>query len=666
MNNSSHNEHAQNLIDNEKPVGDWSGFRRYWRADMMSGFMVFLLALPLCLGISVASGFPPIAGVFTAVIGALAGMAFSNSELTIKGPAAGLIVILIGCIESFGGDGMLGGWTAADLNAYRAALAVGLAAAVLQIGFGLVRAGILGDFFPVAAIHGMLAAIGVIIISKQIPVALGVTASGEPLELLREIPHLLLEANPAIALIGILSIAIMFLWPIASKFFRVLRYIPSPVVVLAVAIPLGIVFDLLHEHSYHLQNHEYKLGEQYLVSMPDRMFGIFSEIQTPDFGALLELKAWKWVALFFIIGSLESVLSAKAIDLLDPWKRRSNLDRDIMAVGVGNLAASMIGGLPMISEIVRSKSNIDNGGMTRFSNFWHGMFLLVCVMLIPTVLHLIPLAALAGMLVYTGFRLAHPQEFINVYRIGKEQLVIFVTTLIAVLATDLLIGIAIGIGLKFFFHVVHGVPLRTLFYPELKTEPVDGATVRILAGDSVIFSNWIPARRQIEQAGLFQGKSVILDLSKTRLVDHSVMEKLHSLEDDFKMQGLRLELIGLDRMSPDTDHHLSTRSRRLMNIQRLTIVCEQELEASIVKKILVLGASGYTSATCSGVGRHDVGVDNYNVQPRVRIEIICPADIAQEILDELEVYSSGKRFLTVCVETVKVLHVHKFAPRGNS
>ncbi len=239
------------LALNDVPRGNAAGFVRYWKYDMLSGFLVFLIALPLCLGISLACGYPPMAGIFTAIIGAIVTTFISNSELTIKGPAAGLIVIAIGCIEDFGGTGFVGLQPgtpefATSINAYQAALAVGVAAAVLQIVFGFFRAGILGEFFPTSAVHGMLAAIGVIIISKQVPVALGVSAKGEPLELLLDIPHFVMEANPAIAAIGGVSLLVMFLWPAVRNRVAVLRPVPAPLVVVLIAVPMGMAFDLLH------------------------------------------------------------------------------------------------------------------------------------------------------------------------------------------------------------------------------------------------------------------------------------------------------------------------------------------------------------------------------------------------------------------------------------
>ncbi|GIX00749.1 MAG: sulfate transporter [Pirellulaceae bacterium] len=647
----------------EVPRGNLEGFIKYWKYDMLSGFLVFLIALPLCLGISLACGYPPIAGIFTAIIGAILTTFISNSELTIKGPAAGLIVIAIGCIEEFGGNGMPDGvWDVADTNAYRAALAVGVAAAVLQVLFGLFRAGILGEFFPVTAVHGMLAAIGVIIIIKQFPVALGVSASGEPLEMLQEFPNYIAEANPAIAAIGIASLLIMFLWPVVGNRLGWLKVIPAPMVVLAVAIPMGMGFDLLHEHSYHLQNHEYQLGEQYLVRMPDRPFGMFDELTFPNFEALREIKAWKWVLMFFIIGSLESLLSAKAIDLLDPWKRKTNLDRDMVAVGVGNLASAMVGGLPMISEIVRSKANIDNGARTRFADMWHGIFLLLCVALIPTALHRIPLAALAAMLVYTGYRLAHPNEFVHVYRIGREQLAIFVTTMVAVLATDLLIGIAIGIALKMIIHVVNGVPLKSLFKPYIEVEEIDDHTARIVARESAVFSNWIPLRRQIEQIGLVQHRNLVVDVSNANLVDHTTIEKLEEMERDFEQEGLKLTIEGLDTLVPLSENQHAARKRGLASVRRLTLVADPQLEDWLEKEMTARGATGFTSIRCTGAGRSDLQGDQIDRHEKVRIEIIVTPRICQQIIEFLNEQVKPQHRVTICVETVEVVRVGEFEP----
>jgi MFS superfamily sulfate permease-like transporter len=473
-----------------------------------------------------------------------------------------LIVIVLGCIKDFGGNGFSDGQGPGDFDAYRACLAVGVVAAVLQILFGLFRAGILSEFFPKSAIHGMLSAIGVIIIAKQIPNALGVsTDKQEPLELLAEIPHMISEANPAIASIGILSLGLLALWPTIKKKLRAISAIPPQLIVLVVAVLIGLYLNLLENHQYKLFGHEYKLGDQYLVPLPSKMFGIVDQITLPDFGVLKQWVAWKWVGMFFIIGSLESILSAKAIDSIDPWKRKTDMNRDLLAVGTANVVVAAIGGLPMISEIVRSKANIDAGARTRFADLWHGLFLLAFVAFAPGIIHMIPLSALAAMLVYTGARLASPKEFLNVFRIGPEQLVIFVTTIIAVLLTDLLIGVGIGIALKFVIHAANGVPLNSFFKPFLQVTTLDDQTVQIEAAGSAVFSNWLPFRRQIVQLGLLQGNDVVVNLAGTRLVDHSVMEKLEELSHDCARAGRRLEVVGLDDHRGLSKHPHATRRR---------------------------------------------------------------------------------------------------------
>jgi MFS superfamily sulfate permease-like transporter len=539
-------------MDTQVPRGTIRNLGRFARHDVLAGFLVFLIALPLCLGISLASGYPAIAGVFTAIIGGMLTPWISNSELTIKGPAAGLIVIALGAITEFGK-------IYGPERAYQLALGVGVAAGVLQIIFALTRSGILGEFFPITVVHGMLAAIGVIIMAKQVHIALGVTdVKGEPLELLAAIPRslTLTRLNPEIALIGVVSLLILFLLPLVRN--RYVRMIPAPMLVVVVAVPLGIFFDLSHEHTYSFAGHDYSLGENYLVTVPNNLF---AAIKVPDFAALATRAGWKWVVYFALIGSLESLLSAKAVDLIDPWKRKTNMNRDMLAIGVGNTVSASLGGLPMISEIVRSKANVDNGARTRFANFFHGLFLLGFVAMVPGLIHRIPHAALAAMLVYTGFRLASPREFISVTRIGKEQLVIFLATLIGVLATDLLIGVAIGVVVKLAIHVINGMPLRSLFKPFLDIEPRDDHTCVTRARGSAVFSNWIPFKHQIEHIGLTQRNNLVIDLSETKLVDHSVMEKLHELEKEFEEEGLSLELTGLDSHRKLSDHPLSARRR---------------------------------------------------------------------------------------------------------
>lgn len=640
-------------VNDEVPRGSLNGFFKYLRDDLLSGFLVFLIALPLCLGISLASGYPAVAGVFTAVIGSILTTLLSNSELTIKGPAAGLIVIAIGTTAAFGHTG--GANPDADLQAYRMALAVGVAAGVVQIFFGMFRAGVLGDFFPTTAVHGMLAAIGVIIMLKQIPVALGETAKGEPLEILGELPHILANANPEIMLIGLISLIILFGKPFIKAEW--VRLVPGPLVVLLVAVPLGMYFDLSHEHTFSFLGHKFSVGEKFLVTVPS---DLLKAITYPDFTALSNPIAWKWVLMYALIGSLESILSAKAIDMVDPWKRKTNLNRDLVAVGVANTVAAFIGGLPMISEIVRSKANIDNGARTRFADLWHGLFLLGFVAIVPWAIHRIPLAALAAMLVYTGFRLASPKEFINVFLIGREQLIIFIATIIGVLATDLLWGIAIGISVKFLIHIINGVPFGSFFKAFLEVEDIDDNTSLIRASQSAVFSNWFLFKRQIEQLGRGQQRNVVVDLSGTTLVDHSVMEKLHDLEADFAQDGLKLEVIGLDGHRQLSDHKFSARRRAMAQLRRITTVTDAALEDMLVKRFIELGASGYTAIPCHGVGRRGLGESTNGQEQQVRLEVVVPDEVAHRIIDFVRHDFLRTHRATVVIEIVDAVKADQF------
>ena len=403
------------------------------KADLISGFLVFLIALPLCLGISMASGVPPISGVLTAIVGGIVVSFLGSAALTIKGPAAGLIVIALGAVTELGQGNAAGG--------YHRALAVGMVAGLIQILFALTRVGVVGSLMPKAVVHGMLAAIGVIIISKQAHTLMGVSpAAKEPLHLLAEIPHSLSLLNPEVLVIGFVSLSILFGMPLLP--FGWTKKIPAPMVVLATAIPLGFLFDLEHQHLYKWWSHNYELGPKYLIQLPG---SLLASLAYPDFSQIGSAVSIKYIVMYALVGSIESLLSVTAVDSLDPRRRTSDLNRDLLATGIGNTIASAIGGLPMISEIVRSKANIDSGAQSRWSNFFHGSFLLASLLLIPGVLHHIPMAALAAMLVFTGTRLASPKEFKHSYHIGPEQLAIFVTTMIVTLATDLLLGVGAGL-----------------------------------------------------------------------------------------------------------------------------------------------------------------------------------------------------------------------------
>ena len=515
----------------ETPKGNLNGFKVYAKHDILSGFLVFLIALPLCLGISLASGYPAVAGIYTAIIGGLFATFISNSELTIKGPAAGLIVIALGCVQEFGFTG--GVDPSKDYQAYRLALGVGVVAGVYQIILGLFRVGILVNLFPKAAIHGLLASIGIIIISKQLPVLMGLNIEGSPLELIAGIPSFFINMNPKVGLIGIIGILVVLSYGCIKN--QKLKVIPAPMLMLLITVPMGIFMAIGVEGSYTFNNQIYELGQKFLVNVP---VNLLKAVTFPDFSGITTETGIKYTVLFAIIGSLEGILSAKAIDEIDPWGRKTNLDRDLLATGLANTLSAFIGGLPMISEIVRSKANIDNGARTRYANLYHGIFLLVCVALMPGVINQIPLAALAALLVITGFRLASPREFVSVYREGKDQFLIFIFTIFGVLATDLLKGLAIGIGVRIVIHLIRN---GSIFRLNAKIIPERDQSITVFLRGSIIFSSWLPLRKHLEFY-LKEGKRVTLDITETKFVDRRIMSQVEEWVEKYKENDLELSV----------------------------------------------------------------------------------------------------------------------------
>ncbi len=522
------------------PADGLAGLKQYWKSDALSGFIVSLLALPLSLGIAAASDFPnPMYGILTAIIGGLVVSIFAGSVLTIKGPAAGLIVIVAGSVAAFGGGTI--GW--------QMTLGAIVVAAIIQILFGVFKLGKLSNFFPLAAVHGMLAAIGIIIISKQVHLLLGVNPVNEagkplvePVELFKAIPKTFanIPNNIPIVITGIVCLLLVLGLPLIKS--ALLKKIPVPMIVLLVAIPLG-----MYLHLGDVKGALVKFDKPFLdlIEWNVSFAGI---AQTGTFIT--------YVILFSLIGSLESLLTAKAIDLLDPFSRKSNFDKDLIAVGSGNVLSGILGGLPMISEVARSSANVNNGAKTRWANFFHGLFLLLFMLLLTPVIQLIPKTALAAMLIGVGVKLAHPREFKHALHIGKEQLLIFVVTILMTLFTDLLIGIGSGILVKFIIHIANGASIKSLFKISIKIIQ-NGSEYVLNVENAAIFSNYIGLKKQIDR--LPRKQQVTIDFTDVKLVDHTVMESLHELQKNYIAEGGTFEIIGLESHKALSKHPFATR-----------------------------------------------------------------------------------------------------------
>jgi len=520
-----------------------NSLKTHWKADLSAGFIISLIALPLCLGIAMASGLPPMAGLIAGIVGGLFLSLTGGSHLTINGPAAGLAVIVLTSMEGFK-QMAPAGLTPEQIEhfAYQNTLAVGLACGALQILFGFAKAGVLSSFFPSSVVHGMLAAIGIMIFSKQIHVALGVKPEAkEMLEIIAAIPSSIMHLNPHIAIISLVSLVILIGHPYLKN--KYLKMIPAPLAVVLIAIPLGHYFNLEAETKY-------------LVSVPAH---ISDGIVFPDFSNLLTPFGIQMIVTYALVASLESLLTAAAIDRLDPEKRTSDFNRELFSKGSGNILSSFFGGLPIIAEVVRSSANINNGAKSPWANFFHGMFLLIFVVFLGGIIHQIPLSALAAMLMVTGYRLASPQSFIHTYKIGKEQLIIFVSTIIFTLVVDLLVGILTGILVKLLIHIMNGLPLKSIFKPFLTIDKTDENTYHVEVLYSAVFSNFIGFKKKI--MSLPSGKTIEIDFANTILVDHTVMENLKEMKSKYEENGGRFEILGLEEHKSLSNHHVSARKK---------------------------------------------------------------------------------------------------------
>ena len=512
--------------------------------DITAGFLVFLIALPLCLGIAGASGVPPVAGILTAIVGGLLTKFLGGSRLTIKGPAAGMIAIVVAAVGELGGDDPIAG--------YHRMLAVGVIAGVIQIVLALARFGALAEAMPTSVVHGMLAAIGVIIMSKQAHVLLGVKPEGkEPLHLIQELPHSFAHLNPYVTIVGVVALVIMFGMPLIKAKWA--KSVPSQLVVLAATVPLAMLLGFGDKHDYVFSGATHVLDPaKFLVKLPSN---ILTAITFPDFSQIMSPNSLKYILMFTIVGSIESLLTVSAVDSLDPERKSSDLNKDLLAAGVANTIAAVIGGIPMISEVVRSKSNIDNGAKTGWANFAHGAFLLLAVALIPGILMKIPLAALAGMLIFTGTRLAHVNEFKHALHVGREQLAVFVVTMIVTLLTDLLIGVAAGLVLDVTIHCANGAPFGKL-WKSIVEEHHHEDEVTLCVHGAGVFTNYIGLAKAIRQCAPNYSR-VYVDFSEACVVDHTVLSKLDALKAS--LPDTELVIGGLDGHKSST--HAATSSK---------------------------------------------------------------------------------------------------------
>lgn len=514
-----------------------AAFKVFWKQDMLAGFMVFLIALPLSLGIAKASGFPPAMGVLTAIVGGIFTPLFKVSELSIKGPAAGLITICAASVMEFGGDE----------KAWMITCAAIIVMAVLQMILSLLKFGDYADFFPHSAVHGMLSAIGIIIIAKQIPVLLGenpTAYAGEgSIELLMNIPNFISHANWPVAVVGFVGLLAMFLIPVIK--IKPVQKIPAPMWVLILTIPLSIFWKF----------GEMK-GNYTLVQIGD-FWGSFGFHF--DFSAIASFTFWKYVFMLLFVNSLESMLTVKAVDDLKPETEKSDANGDLMGNGFGNFVAGFLGATPMISEVVRSSANIGFKAKSKWSNFYHGVFLLIAMIFLIPIIEKIPNAALAAILIYAGYRLAAPREFLLTYRIGKEQLAAFLTTIVVTLAQDLLAGILAGLLVELTIYLFMGVKLSNLFKSRYELVERDNELFIVLKG-AALFTNIIGFKKVFHQ--IPEKSTFYLDCSEAKLIDHSFLFFIQVFQKDYNRKGGQFKIIGMQHHSRFSRHKLATRIKK--------------------------------------------------------------------------------------------------------
>ncbi len=501
------------------------------KSDLPASMVVFFVAVPLCLGIALASGAPLFSGIISGIIGGIIVGIASGSPLGVSGPAAGLAVIVLSAIAT------LGSWPTFLMSV--------VLAGIIQLILGYVRAGFIAYFFPSSVIKGMLAGIGLLIILKQIPHALGwdkdfegdesfVQADGQTTfsEIVKAFDFL----TPGAVLIAGLSLAILLLWDmVLSKKHKVFAMINGPLVV----VILGILMNYLFQNGVLAFN--LAADQVVRIPVPQNASDFIGQFTLPNFSAITNPDVWTIAVVLAIVASIETLLCVEATDRLDPHKRVTPTNRELKAQGLGNVISGLVGGLPLTQVIVRSSANISFGGRTKMSAILHGVFLLISAITIAGVLNMIPLASLAAILLMVGYKLTKPELYQQMYKLGWEQFIPFIVTIVAILATDLLKGIAAGMLVGGFFALYHSYRNSYHLKDVITTE--DGKQMHhLVLAEEVSFFNKASVVKALES--IPNGSKVVIDCSKSKSIAYDVVELIKDFRSNAKTKNINVETIG--------------------------------------------------------------------------------------------------------------------------
>lgn len=481
----------------------------YAKNDFLAGLIVFLIALPLCLGIAQASNAPLFSGIVAGIIGGIIIGAFSKSTFSVSGPAAGLVSIVIGALT--------------DLNAFNVFLCAVVLSGVFQILLAVAKAGTFANFFPSSVIEGMLAGIGLTIIFKQLPDAVGYNGPDNLVGMRdgeRGMNTTILEGitgnlHYGAIIITFVSLAILILW--ATKAFKKLAIVPAGLLVVIVGTLLNLLF--------RANGGQLHLDEAYLVQLqvPGSVGEFFSQFTFPDLSGFANPKVWQYGLIIAVVASIETLLCIEATDKMDPLKRNTSGNAELRAQGIGNIVSGLVGGLPITSVIVRSSANVNAGAKSKLSSIVHGVLLLVCVAAIPTILNLIPKSALAAILIYTGFKLAHPSKFKRMYSIGRTEFIPFVVTAVAVALPflGLLKGVALGMLISVFYLLRANMRIP-YFYKRIQSESTGLTTLEL--AQEVSFLNKGSIKQTL--SSIPENSAVLIDASNSQYIDYDVLEEI--------------------------------------------------------------------------------------------------------------------------------------------